>query len=500
MKRNLLLMLLILLLGAFIRIRGLTWGLPYIIEGDEYRVINAGLNIYDTGKQKLNANNEMGNYPPLRLQEVALTRAFLVLFYGHDIPVELQVMWGRVLSVFYSLLTIATLYQIGQCFTPQTGRWSAAFFASWPAVMWYGQLTLADSLAMWLFCLSLWWGIRAYQKSASLYGSLSIIFGVLAALAKYNMAFVLLIALGHRKGLLTGALVGAVFVLVSMQTANFDNFIYDYFKPDAQYQYADSVARQGRMEREEFNKMPRGWWGRIQKNAAFFLDDLSPYILIGALVGGSWRRSILPMGLLLLAGFAFITIGSLIATGGRQFFGVMLILILLAAYSLSLFKARRVMVAFGMYLILWQAVIAFLGTNYRTRVDTRAATVNWFIQHAPTETYIVSDAILYEFGKLNGYRSPKVFYPQAVPDIYALSPAEWACRGVDYLVVDGRYRHEEWKSQIEVMAEFQIPPYIGAERQILRITALCPAPVHNGLDCSTRSILLLLNTAPGMGR
>jgi hypothetical protein len=79
-QRNLVWITVILLICAALRFHGLVWTLPYLNDGDEWRVVNNGLSVYFTGHQSY--ETEMHNYPPLRSWEVASIRAGFVLFFG----------------------------------------------------------------------------------------------------------------------------------------------------------------------------------------------------------------------------------------------------------------------------------------------------------------------------------------------------------------------------------------------------------------------------------
>jgi len=431
----------ILLVAAGLRLRGLAWGLPYLIDGDEFRVVNNGLSVYYTGEQW----GEMGSYPPLRSWEIALTRALLVALDGEPVTTSAQIFSGRMVSVWAALLTVALLVRLGRgFFNPTAGVLAAGFFAGWSFALWYGQMVLVDGVALLFFV-------------AALVGRRWLLVAGLAVLAKYTFFPVLLVGLWRGGWGISNrgqALLLLPLVALALRTVQVDNLVYDYLNPTVHLAYMDELAASGRLQPAEYarhSETPRSITARWWHNARMIWAALGGGVVVLGLVGAVlfWRRAAL---LLVVGGLGFVLVGGLIATGARQQFPALVCLMLLAAGVCS---QHRVGVFLAAAFLLWSAAGARDDWAWRGLPDTHAATVEWFAAHAPDGARIASEPILYEFGRLHGYAHAKQFEVIQVENVFT------DCVAADYRVVRGRALDGA------LLATFAPPQYGGEPRSIL---------------------------------
>jgi hypothetical protein len=399
----------------------------------------------------------------------------------------------------------------------------AGMFVTLPVVTWYGQITLADGAGMCFFTACLWASSRSYRQPSVYWLSGAFILGMLAALAKYNMAFVLVIpayvALKHPQIILKAAAwvsTGLIpLVVLTLQTVQVENFIYDYLRPDEQLEHWDTLKDTGQLNPDgqaDYEKLSRGRLDRLGRNLGLLWDDLTWITLGVAAIGVCMPHPLTPFsaerknrtrllkslflwrgvgvrltGLLAAVGLlAFLVIGSLIDSGTRQLFGVVIILILFWGMGIESIGGEwgiPLRVLAGMFL-LWQGWGAWLTADFRTQPDTRTATIEWFVDHTPSGTHIGSEEILWEFGRENGYTSPKVFVYEVLNPLDRLTPREWRCRGVEYLVWQGGFKvpaeaglndelRDNFLQDSQVVARFYPPHFTGPARAILRIRVDC---------------------------
>jgi 4-amino-4-deoxy-L-arabinose transferase-like glycosyltransferase len=179
------LMLSVILIALFIRFHGLVWTLPYHFNGDETRIISNGITVYQEGVQSYSADvASMTNYPPLRGWEIAGTRAILMTVFGGVSNGE-QVLWGRMFSLFYALMTLALLYQLGKTVSrnPYVGIVAALLLAVWAQTIDIGQRTLSDGAGMMFFTVCAWLSVLAYRRLSYRLLVLAIVAGITFSLS-----------------------------------------------------------------------------------------------------------------------------------------------------------------------------------------------------------------------------------------------------------------------------------------------------------------------------
>lgn len=501
----------ILLMGAVIRIHGLVWTLPWFFHGDETRLINNGISVYNTGgiQSYVQGISDMTNYPPLRSWEIALTHGALRLFFG-EVPLWLQVLFGRLFSLLYALLTITFIYQLGRRVThiSLVGLLAALLFAVWPDTVMFGQRGVADGAGLMFFTASAWLSVEAYRRFSYRHLVLATLFGILAALGKYNYATVLmlpalvllvfLLRASPRylvtRVILPGTILGLPLMYLAARSVSSADFYYDYLNHTAHLEGEVRVLQQQGVppESPEFramvNQFPLTVPTRLERNfeifSAFFPDIAVPIVLFGIGYGILKRGhsfdsySLLALGicsLLTLLAFSLYRV-----TEGRQLMGAMALLLMFWAVGLyGLIQYSRVAgVVVTAVLLLPLGVEAWTQNIEFTRPDSRLETVRWFNENAQEGSSIAVENIPYEFWEANGYENPKRFNAERVYRLNDRSPKDWENQGFYYLVADrtsveyggyyaGHELQEIFDAGVEVLARFEGEKYAGPDRLIM---------------------------------
>lgn len=500
----------ILLLGLLLRWHGFAWTLPWYFHSDEARLMENGFLVQENGLRGyvLDVTN-MGNYPPYRTWEVAATKAlFSVLF--DDTPNGILVLFGRVFSLSYALLTILFLYHLGRRISgSRVVGWGAAlFFAVWAETLMFGQRVLADGAGLMFFTLCAYLSVVAYQERA--YRMLALAFGagLLAGLGKYNYfpalmlpALTTLTFLVHNprqlllRAVLPGLLITLPVLLLTSQTISFTELYYRYLNESAQLEgELRTLTLQGYPQdsyevRELYRRYPLSPALRLYANYLTLLEFTPTYSLGLALLGLGGLLAVRPrridrpawVALGLCAGLTLLTFSFFRGVEGRQMFGVFSFMALL--WGAGLWAVSRISPLAAMILTVVLAapmVGESWGRNVEfTRPDTRIATARWFLDHAQDGTGIALEGIPYEFWRSNGYPDTKTFNTQGVYRLWEKTPQEWENQGFYYLVAGGdnawrggfyagHEKSEFWLPYTEEVARFEGDGYVGPDRIILR--------------------------------
>lgn len=505
------LLVVVLLIGALIRIHGLIWTLPWFFHGDETRLINNGISVYETGgiQSYVLGVSDMTNYPPLRSWEIALTHGVLKLFFG-DAPLWLQVLFGRIFSLLYALLTITFIYHLGRRATNHAavGLLSALMFAIWPATVMFGQRGVADGAGLMFFTASAWLSIEAYRRFSYRQLVFATVAGILAALSKYNYATVLmlpammllafLLRVSPRylvtRVILPSTILGLPLVYLAIRSVSSADLYYDYLNHTAHLEGEVRVLQQNGVSPDspEFraivNQFPLTVPTRLERNfeifSLFFPGIAIPIVLLG--IGYAALRhspefdhlSLLALGIcsfLTLLSFSLFRV-----TEGRQLMGAMVLLLVfwsvgihgLAQYSKVAGAVVAAILMFPLAVESWTQNIEF------TKPDTRLETVRWFNENVQEGSSIAVENIPYEFWEANGYDNPKHFLAERVYRLNDRSPKDWENQGFYYLVADrtsieygGYYAGHElqdlFDAGVEVLARFEGDAYSGPDRIIM---------------------------------
>jgi hypothetical protein len=506
------LMLAILFIGLFIRFHGLIWTLPYFFLGDETRIVANGISIHETGIQNYASNvTDMGNYPPYVGWEIALTRgAFFTIFGSDNVPISLVVLFARMFSLFYALLTMASLYQLGRLVTrsPYGGLAAALFFAVWPQTVMFGQRALSDGAGLMFFTLSAWLSVLAYQRLSYRALTLAVVAAILAGLGKFNYFPALMMPglaglyfLYKRPRqmviwvVLPSILLSAPIIYATSKTISRDDIFYNYLNEEAQLENAvrtrlgEGYTPADPEMREVYDRYPVTFATRIAENyrtLTGFLPELTLAMVLLGLAAVLWwrgRSADMPslLGVILVGLLTFLAYSWFRVVEGRQLFGVMIPLILLWAVGVrELMRVSRV--AAGVILLILVFPPAFQAWNLNNEIskpDTRVATVNWFLENARDGTGIALENQPYEFWTQNGYPGEKQFNVFMAYRLFERSPRDWENDGYYYLVADDSFAwrggyyagHElidEFDSMVEVVARFEGDAYTGPDRIIMR--------------------------------
>ena len=296
------LMLGVLFIGLIIRFHGLVWTLPYLFHGDEHRVVSQGINLYENGTQVYESDiTNMTNYPPLRSWEIALMRNGLVTFLGAgDVGIAEQTLYGRMMSLFYALLTIVFLYKLGYQITqnPFVGLTTALFFAVWAQSVTFGQRAIVDGTGLMFFALAAWLSVVSYQKLSIRWLFAAGIAGIFAGLGKYNYALVLVLPFfvavyflyknpqKTLKYLAPPALIAMIPLGFAVQRlVSQDDFYYFYFNQSAQLEAQVRTFTVQELPPDDpqwdtlYELYPITYLSRFEQNFTTFTDFVPVYIL-----------------------------------------------------------------------------------------------------------------------------------------------------------------------------------------------------------------------------
>jgi hypothetical protein len=504
-------MLLVVLLGLVIRFHGLVWTLPYHFNGDETRIVSNGITVQQEGVQAYTSDvASMTNYPPLRSWEIALTRGVLLLVMD-DVPNGVQVLYGRMVSLFYALLTIILIYQLGKTVArnPYVGIIAALLFSVWPQTIEIGQRVLSDGSGMMFFTLCAWLSVVAYQKGSYRFLVLAILAGILAGLGKYNFFPVLLMPglvglawLARRPwqlliyGTVPSLILALPILYITSQTVSSDDLYYNYLNDKAQLENELRYWQlRGRTPDDPewqavYNRYPLTTAMRLARNYDILLGFLPPYTLAMTLLGiaGAYvmRRDGLDQGGLVMLGVT--SLGLLFAFSlfrlveGRHLYGSMVIALVFWGLGVVFLGRYSKLATFLILAVLTvpMGIEAWRQNDEFTKPDTRVATVNWFIKNARDGTGIAIENEPYEFWAQNGYPSDKQFNVVRTYRLWDKEPQVWENEGFYYLVADRSYQwrggyyagHEKadfWNPYVEEVARFEGDAYAGPDRIILRV-------------------------------
>jgi len=501
----------VLLIGAALRFHGLVWTLPIFFLGDEIRVVFNGITIYQFGVQDYVTNvTSMSNYPPLRGWEIALVQGVGNMLVVGDAPASLVVLYGRMLSLFYALLTLALLYQLALRLTHNrmVGIISALLLAVWSETIMFGQRVLSDGAGLLFFTLCALFSVLAYQRRSYLLLVGAGLAGMLAGLGKYNyfpaLLFPFLVGLAFllqrpRQLILWGVLPGLLLALpilyFTARTVSADDLFYNYLNERAQLEGdLRSLQQFGRSPANEewqafYERYPLNISTRFATNYDTLMNFLPPLLFPLSLLGmiASFLRGQTPdkkslwafaLGCLLLV----LVFSRFRIVEGRQMFGAVLALLIFAALAVvSLARVTRLgALLVGAALLLPMGADAWLQNTEYAKPDSRVETVRWFLENARNGSGIAIENENYEFSPNFGYWGDKQFNVSRVYRLWEKEPQSWENEGVYYLVADASYAwrggyyagHEfadDWNQQIEVVARFEGDAYSGPDRQILRV-------------------------------
>gem|GEM_PF-4399364 len=502
----------IVCVGLVLRLHGLVWTLPYYFFGDETRIFLNGVTVYQNGVQDYSSNlTEMANYPPIRSWEVATLMSALSIG-GNLPPNSVIILFGRLLSLSYALLTIGFLYQLAKRVTHNTtiGLLAAAFFAVYPSTILFGQRILADGAGLMFFVACAWLSVMAYQQLSYKYLVYAVIVGVLAGLGKYNYFTALLFpALTGLYFLLQRptqiiilvilpSIIGvAILYALFLQTVSTDNLFYNYLNETAQLEgdlrnlqmrgfTPDDPEWKAQYERYPLNRV-------IRLEANFFtLREFLPPLALPLMILGmgitfiTYRRhnyDLVAIFMIVAVSFGtFFGFSYFRMVEGRQLFGAIFlwgIFWAIALVELSRFS-KPAIAPFAIGLVVVMAGQSWTQNIDYTKTDVRVATVNWFLENTSDGTGIAMEDEPYEFWGQNGFNHEKTFRTITTYRLFEKEPQTWENEGYYYLVADSGYEwrggyyaghplEDVWNEPIEIVARFEGDDYVGDDRMVIRV-------------------------------
>lgn len=196
----------VLLLAAFLRVWGLTWGLPsathyFSYHPDESRILQVAM-----GSMNLFAGKMLPhfyNYGSLQLYLVNFANSIAFLFGAVDIVPKDFAVWypqwarmyliGRSLTVGMGIGTVWATYALGhRLWGRRAGLLAALVLALTPLHAQHSHWLTVDVPATFWGTLSLLWAVKTTQDEGIKAALVTGLFAGLAVATKYNMALVLL--------------------------------------------------------------------------------------------------------------------------------------------------------------------------------------------------------------------------------------------------------------------------------------------------------------------
>jgi hypothetical protein len=516
-QRLLLACLLILLLGAALRILGMSWGLPYQLHPDEPVLFINAWERWDTGHVTM-----MPDYPPLYPNLLAAQREFIYRVFGSETPQVVYFFFGRWNSVLLSLLILAVGYRVGRIM----GGWRVGlafmlFLAvEKVSVQDQGWIIKGDNLAWLLTLCAIGCSFWAYRRHSWLGLAGALVLSGAALIAKYNMGIVaavpLFIGLHFllKRTWLTFALTiiliigGVILVRVGFKAARYeleDRFAYcsGYGREDLIIQGYDVSKSWENPPCSPYNAFirfasnlysrPKLWDDSTQGTLDYLVTELRNYFgpwtlaISGLLLAFVLISKPSPETWLALAVFTAVIICTVMvfALVGvrhpiRQFYFNVLALALVIALAVGRFgdwKPALYFPALGLLFLPYLLDdIAFRRDLFKP--DTRAETAEYFLDNARSGETILMEYDKVEFSQqYGGFPEPDGYFNVMVVDgLFDEELETLADQGIYYAIADSRAytdtaylaNQESWPSSFELARDLTGDEYLGPERLIFR--------------------------------
>lgn len=509
MKRFLWMVILILLLGAALRIIGMAWGLPYQLEPDEPVLFINAWERATTGIASF-----MREYPPLYPMILSSERKLITYAFGEDTPQVIYFFFARCTSMFLSLIMLASAYRLGKAIN---GNYTGLAFMTFLAVESKVALELnwiikPDTLA-WLFTIwTLWAAIIAMKQHSWAWLGASIILGGLATIAKFNLALVFIaviyaachLLVGKRQWLLwllpLTVVVGIVGIRLALRTYWVSD-IAPYFA-DCRTQVDLSAAN---VDEPPFcnlfltlQKHARPFYERdtfLNQNTQITFEHLINQLGdvfswwrlgIGAIVAGSWlllarredKSAIAMLSMLVGCALLLFTLFE-VQHPIRQYYILILALGLMLAIFLGRIEQKPIYAGLMLLLFIPPLFPAIERRIDLRKTDTREATATYLLENAPLGAAILVEYDRVEFmSQYGGFPEyDNYFHSIALQSIYEKEVESLAEQGIAYVVVDersgnrgGYYAHPQDfpEEKYQVVLNLESDEYIGPKRKIYR--------------------------------
>ncbi|MCL4878595.1 MAG: glycosyltransferase family 39 protein [Anaerolineae bacterium] len=502
----------VLLLGAGLRIIGMTWGLPYQLEPDEPSIFINAWERATAGTPSL-----MREYPPLYPILLSWERHVINLAFGEDTAQVIFFFFGRYTSVLISVLALAMAYRVGQTISGfYTGLAFMLFLTVEPTVaLEMGWIIKADNPAWLLTLCSLWAAVLALQKRSWFWLGAAVFSGILATLAKYNMALVFIAVVYAGWYLLVGRrklLMWLIPVLILVGIASTRTLIRNTWQSDitpyfANCQLGVDLANQAQIDEpsgcnlfltlqkhiypfyQRDNFLDENTWLTFQYLGDEIIHIFGSWrLVVGGLLLGVWlvyvwREDKQPVWMLTVMILSSLLLFSMfeIQHPIRQYYLLILALALLLAIALGKIGEKSKPFYAGLLLLLF---VPYLMTAAERRLDlrktdSREATANYLLDNAPPGAAILVEYDKVEFTQQYGGfpQYDNYFNVIALQSIYEKQVDQLAEQGIAYVVLDSRsgnrggyYADPERfpADQYQLVAEFSGDAYAGPDRKIYR--------------------------------
>ena len=472
----------ILFFTIFLRIENLTWGLPYLLDGDEWRVINSGLSIHYIANPDQYPAYFLQGYPPFRLWEVALTRAVFMPEYpvtGAK-AVSTQIILGRYFTIGYFLITLAAIYRIMRMLKI---RWQVAASGILAITLLeplnrISRLTLADSPALMFAMLSLWMSLKSWQTPKPIYLLSAYCLAVFAFITKYNYVFFaipvsIVTLILYTKGRLTRQyiwIIPSLFIMMAIllgvfiHTMGADELLCPILRDQTEHCWSNPDDIQTEVPIYDFPDTPLE---RLNTNLGYLNTQFSIILVFLAVFYGV-MSSQTPLRIIALTGLiGFISISWLQATTSRQIIWIMVLIIVILSHLLN--KRWKLLPLVLISIIFFRGLPYFETIRLLDQPDSRAAVANWLAQNGTDGMRIASEVPLYEVNQLSGFPGEQTFDVIIDPTLAGKSKEELLAQGYNVLIIseDSFLNFDRIRQDFSVIAQFRQPAYEGPTRIIV---------------------------------
>ncbi len=502
----------VLLVGAGLRIIGMTWGLPYQLEPDEPSIFINAWERATAGTPSL-----MREYPPLYPILLSWERQTINFVFGEATPQVIFFFFGRYTSVLLSLLALVMAYRVGKSIGGYfAGLAFMLFLTVEPAVaLEMGWIIKADNPAWLLTLCSLWAAVLSIQRHSWRWFGLSLVLGILATLAKYNMALIFIasgyagwyLLVGRRKLLMALIPVLILLGIASTRTLIRTAWVSDIAPYFANCQVGIDLAAVDEVNEPPFcnvfltlqkhvypfyqrdNFLNENTWLTFQ----YLTDEIVAIfglwrLILGGVLFVVWlyfnrKSDKQPIWMLLVLIFSSLLLFTLFEVQHpvRQYYILILALALLLAAGLGKVAEKNKPLYAGFLLVIF---VPYLLTGIERRLDlrktdSREATANYMLENAPPGAAILVEYDKVEFtNQYGGFpQYDNYFNVIALESIYEREVEQLAEQGIAYVVVDSRSGNRGGyyadpdrfpEENYQKVAEFSGESYAGPDRKIYR--------------------------------
>ncbi len=190
-----LVLLLLLSIGSFLRFNGISWGYPYLLHPDEGFIVNRAISMVENGTFEAPGYETPGNIIK-KVSSVAY-KAFSSLYYhtsffSSQIDVTNRAIYyiiTRCISALFGSLTILLAYYIGRYKSKTLGIIMASLFSIFPIFIEHAHYGVPDITVTFFVCLVILFGLEYTQHNTYFNISLISLATALGTVEKFPVVF-----------------------------------------------------------------------------------------------------------------------------------------------------------------------------------------------------------------------------------------------------------------------------------------------------------------------